>query len=314
MNNIAEYKTYLQDYLIRYHNINNPKSFFHCLNPNHPDHNPSMMFTDKYNICKCFSCNVHYDIFDLVGMDYNLNNFKDQIRKVEEIYLDYTPEVEEYEPVSNNHNYTGYFIYCIKNINKSDYLERRGITKELIKKYKIGFDENRNSIVFPINKYCYFARSTVNDDKFKNRGNSDIWNEPLLKNSNDVIYVTESIIDSLSLEVIDPSVKTVSINGLGNINTFIHAIKENNFNGAIVIAFDNDNKGEIGSRQLKKKLTEIGVSSFSVTLTGHECKDINELLQTDRGKLEEIYNYVNENVTRAYDAIKQEEEGELVLG
>lgn len=84
--------------------------------------------------------------------------------------------------------------------------------------------------------------------------------------------------------------------------------------GAIVIAFDNDNKGEIGSRQLKKKLTEIGVSSFSVTLTGHECKDINELLQTDRGKLEEIYNYVNENVTRAYDAIKQEEEGELVLG
>ena len=52
MSSISEYKTYLWDYLQKYHNVTSPKRFFHCLNPNHIDNNPSMMFTDKYNICK----------------------------------------------------------------------------------------------------------------------------------------------------------------------------------------------------------------------------------------------------------------------
>ena len=86
MNSISQYKSYLGDYLEKYHNIKNRKQFFHCLNPNHTDNNPSMMFTDKYNICKCFSCGVYYDIFDIVGMDYNLPNFRDQLLKVKEIY------------------------------------------------------------------------------------------------------------------------------------------------------------------------------------------------------------------------------------
>lgn len=50
-----------------------------------------MRYTSKLDICKCFSCGVSYDIFDLVGLDYNLDNFEDQLLKVEELYLEYTP-------------------------------------------------------------------------------------------------------------------------------------------------------------------------------------------------------------------------------
>lgn len=143
MSSITEYKTYLWDYLKQHHNVSNPKKFFHCLNPNHTDNNPSMMFTDKYNICKCFACGVSYDIFDLIGLDYNLSSFRDQIKKAEELYLDYAPIKREVKNVVDNSNkdYTKYFNVCFYNRDKTDYLEKRGITKELINKYKIGYDD-----------------------------------------------------------------------------------------------------------------------------------------------------------------------------
>ena len=62
MNSIAQYKTYLPHYLQQYHNITDLKKFFRCLNPNHVDNHPSMIYTDKYHICKCFSCGAYYDI------------------------------------------------------------------------------------------------------------------------------------------------------------------------------------------------------------------------------------------------------------
>ena len=55
MSSIAEYKTYLWDYLERFHNVSSPKKFFHCLNPEHTDNNPSMMFTNKYKSSKCYN-------------------------------------------------------------------------------------------------------------------------------------------------------------------------------------------------------------------------------------------------------------------
>ena len=40
MSSLAEYKSYLPDYLMQYHNVTNLKRFFHCLNPEHIDNNP----------------------------------------------------------------------------------------------------------------------------------------------------------------------------------------------------------------------------------------------------------------------------------
>ena len=137
MSSISEYKTYLWDYLQKYHNVTSPKRFFHCLNPNHIDNNPSMMFTDKYNICKCFSCGASYDIYDLIGLDYDLHNFKEQLEKVQELYLEYVPVKKEAKKDIDNkiYDYTNYYNKCFKNRYKTTYLEQRGITRELIDKY-----------------------------------------------------------------------------------------------------------------------------------------------------------------------------------
>lgn len=314
MSSISEYKTYLWDYLQKYHNVTSPKRFFHCLNPNHIDNKPSMMFTDKYNICKCFSCGVSYDIYDLIGLDYDLHSFKEQLEKVQELYLGYVPVKKEVKKEIDNkiYNYTNYYNKCFKNRYKTTYLEQRGITRELIDKYKIGYDEERKLVVFPINKHCYFARSVVNNDKIKSRGSSDIWNKKYIKENNQLVYVTEGIIDALSLEVIDPNVKVMSINGVGNINSLVYALKENNFNGTIGIAFDKDGAGKKATDELKKELAKINVNSFSTSMIAtfddiSKVKDINMALINNKDLLKRNYEYINSALLQC---INKEKEGD----
>lgn len=314
MSIISEYKTYLWDYLQKYHNVTSPKRFFHCLNPNHIDNNPSMMFTDKYNICKCFSCGASYDIYDLIGLDYDLHNFKEQLEKVQELYLGYVPVKKEVKKEIDNkiYDYTNYYNKCFKNRYKTTYLEQRGITRELIDKYKIGYDEERQLVVFPINKHCYFARSVVNNDKIKSRGSSDIWNKKYIKENNQLVYVTEGIIDALSLEVIDPNVKVMSINGVGNINSLVYALKENNFNGTIGIAFDKDGAGKKATDELKKELAKINVNSFSTSMIAtfddiSKVKDINMALINNKDLLKRNYEYINSALLQR---INKEKEGD----
>lgn len=314
MSSISEYKTYLWDYLQKYHNVTSPKRFFHCLNPNHIDNNPSMMFTDKYNICKCFSCGASYDIYDLIGLDYDLHNFKEQLEKVQELYLGYVPVKKEVKKEVDNkiYDYTNYYNKCFKNRYKTTYLEQRGITRELIDKYKIGYDEERKLVVFPINKHCYFARSVVNNDKIKSRGSSDIWNKKYIKENNQLVYVTEGIIDALSLEVIDPNVKVMSINGVGNINSLVYALKENNFNGTIGIAFDKDGAGKKATDELKKELAKINVNSFSTSMIAtfddiSKVKDINMALINTKDLLKRNYEYINSALLQR---INKEKEGD----
>lgn len=314
MSSISEYKTYLWDYLQKYHNVTSPKRFFHCLNPNHIDNNPSMMFTDKYNICKCFSCGASYDIYDLIGLDYDLHSFKEQLEKVQELYLGYVPVKKEVKKEIDNkiYDYTNYYNKCFKDRYETTYLEQRGITRELIDKYKIGYDEERKLVVFPINKHCYFARSVVNNDKIKSRGSSDIWNKKYIKENNQLIYVTEGIIDALSLEVIDPNVKVMSINGVGNINSLVYALKENNFNGTIGIAFDKDGAGKKATDELKKELAKINVNSFSTSMIAtfddtSKVKDINMALINNKDLLKRNYEYINSALLQC---INKEKEGD----
>lgn len=314
MSSISEYKTYLWDYLEKYHNVTSPKRFFHCLNPNHIDNNPSMMFTDKYNICKCFSCGASYDIYDLIGLDYDLHSFKEQLEKVQELYLGYIPVKKEVKKDIDNkvYDYTNYYNKCFKNRYKTTYLEQRGITRELIDKYKIGYDEERALVVFPINKHCYFARSVVNNDKIKSRGSSDIWNKKYIKENNQLVYVTEGIIDALSLEVIDQNVKVMSINGVGNINSLVYALKENNFNGTIGIVFDKDGAGKKATDELKKELAKINVNSFSTSMIAtfddtSKVKDINMALINNKDLLKRNYEYINSALLQC---INKEKEGD----
>lgn len=63
-------KSRLESYLVQ--RGLNPKKPFHCLNPEHPDKNPSMSLDRRRNKVHCFACGADYDVFDLVGLDCRL--------------------------------------------------------------------------------------------------------------------------------------------------------------------------------------------------------------------------------------------------
>ena len=83
---ISKYKLLLEYYLINYKGIIDLKKPFNCLNPKHEDIHPSMFYSSKYHICKCFSCGISYDIFDLIGIDYGINNFNDKINFLNNLF------------------------------------------------------------------------------------------------------------------------------------------------------------------------------------------------------------------------------------
>ncbi len=317
--NIDNFKPLLADYLINKKGINNLKGLFTCLNPNHEDRNPSMGFTSKYNICKCFACGAKYDLFDLIGIDYNVDSFKDKLEIASNLYPNVEIDVPKvYNVYTSDDDYkvidfTNYYNKCSRQINKTNYLSTRNIDSSLIEKYKIGYDDKRDMMVFPINKNCYFGRGVNSNMKLKSKGTSYLWNEDLLKdNSNNLIYVTESIIDSLSLETINKYVKTVALNGLPNYKRLLKVIEENNYKGNLVLAFDNDKTGISYQEIVKNELEKLNIHSFSITLisTIDGVKDLNEALMADREKLENNFKYFDENFKII---IEKNTEGELSL-
>ena len=59
---------------------------FKCLSPAHADNNPSMSLDRAHNRVKCFSCGESYDIFDLIGIDYNISEPGAQMKRAFELF------------------------------------------------------------------------------------------------------------------------------------------------------------------------------------------------------------------------------------
>lgn len=138
--NIDNFKPLLADYLVNKKGISDLKGFFTCLNPTHEDQHPSMSFTSKYNICKCFSCGAKYDLFDLIGIDYNVDSFKEKLDIASELYpninidlpkvFNVYSSVDEYKTI----DFTNYYNKCSIQIYKINYLSNRNIDSSLIDK------------------------------------------------------------------------------------------------------------------------------------------------------------------------------------
>lgn len=323
-NEIKKFKSYLPQYLELYCGITNLKKHFHCLNPNHPDNHPSMYYSPKYQICKCFSCGKRYDIYDLIKLHYGITNFREQYNKIAELFN----ELDKIVPTSTikeddyiDKDFTKYFYHCHNNINKTNYLyQERGISKILQEKYNIGYDNERELIIFPLNEHSYFARSTTSKRKYKSKGTSFLFNEKLLKNNNEnsIIYITEGIIDSLSLETVIPEIKTVSLNGTGNVNRFLSLVKQYDYKGIFILALDNDIAGIDASNKLKNELDKLHITSFSnpliKSIDDGKYKDINQTLTKNKEHLIRNLNYFYEQYNLISEKINKQRGDDFDIG
>lgn len=92
-NDLEQAKNYLKSKLPDYLRAKgiNPDAKFKCLNPKDLDNLASMSYLPSSQTVHCFNCNRSFDIFDLVGLEYHLNDFRSQFIKTHQIFVGPVP-------------------------------------------------------------------------------------------------------------------------------------------------------------------------------------------------------------------------------
>ena len=331
---IEELKNFLGEYLVL--KGINTASVFRCFSPTHEDKHPSMSFYKKGNICNCFACGEKYNIFSLVGMEYNLKGFKEQKEKVIELYknreliqdvnatiyskknieIRLNSTIQE-KKVEENKIYPEFYYYyrdCKKRISETDYLQKRGISKEVQDKYNIGYDTDFKegkmkfpiqAIIIPISKDSYTVRNINSASKFRYTkvGEAAIFNYwELEQNRKDTFYIVEGEIDALS--IIEAGRKSIALGSVNEVNLLVNKLKEDKFNNKFILMLDNDEKGKMWQEILYTKLKEIDINVEKNNTLG-KYKDANEFLVADRDNFIKALNEleINKVITMEVDKL-----------
>lgn len=330
---IDDLKALLPDYLTG-KGIDLKKNFT-CLNPNHADKNPSMTYYADSQTVYCHGCNASFDIFDLFAIDH-LNASVDSSNRVQypngfkEVYnklADYMhvnvskfkvkPEDAERSKINEfNHKV---IEAASKQLDQTDYLQKRGISKELAKKFNIGFipkwvnptvaiKDGREltptpRIIIPTGDASYLARDTrpAEDipDAEKNyikikQGGSHLFNGRALYDDTKPIFIVEGEFDALSVLEVTDKAQAVALGSTSNVDAFCREVerigndknkKNQPYDPVFLIATDNDNAGRLAAKELEARLKN--GSGFDDTYTvniAKNSKDPNEELVKDRQK------------------------------
>ena len=163
-------KDYVKGYLPEYlesHGYSTRRPFC-CLNPAHPDNNPSMSYDRKRNKVHCFACGADYDLLDLVGFEYGLTDQREIFDKAYSLYgVDVqrrSSAAADFKPVGQNQSKSGqyththmdihttpaeeskdfleYFKACQSNLQQTSYYRQRGISEETATRFMLGYEPN----------------------------------------------------------------------------------------------------------------------------------------------------------------------------
>ena len=307
-------KDQIEDYLIS-QGIEKRKKFI-CLNPGHNDIHPSMHYYQKGKSVKCFSCEKSYDIFGLIGIHNNLNNFPEAFKKACDMYdvswgkrAFLTTNVSTFEfsfgngvtddtivDLATDHfdggessdkefDYSNYIIGCKRNIDETNYLLDRGLSHEIIDRFNIGYDTNKSVIVIPYNteNSYYITRSTIQKEFRKppteEAGPEPVFNRDALYNQDkSPVFVTEGIIDALS--IIEVGGEAIALNGTTH-NKILEQHKKKPIENILVLSLDNDEAGKRASVEIKQRLATLNIPFLEGDFLG-QYKDPNEYLMADR--------------------------------
>ena len=249
----------------------------------------------------CFSCTEHGDIFDLVAHMENLSSdwkkHYNRTLKIMRPYLDgdkSTKSREEYIPeFTIPVDYTEYLHKCHENVAQTDYFINRGLSKETIDRFNLGYDPEKNLVTIPYNPDCkgYVHRILWgSDNKYCKFGN-EIFNikalysqgiDKFLFGNDEYIFVTEGQIDALSFEEIGLS--AIGLGGVNEIKKLVGLIKKASSDKIFILALDNDKAGSRATGKFIEELAEAELDQKYIVISDiyGKYKDANEFLIADR--------------------------------
>ena len=279
---------------------------------------------------KCFSCNAGGDIFDLYGAINGTTDHNEQLRGLSEMYgiqvasyrstaqEDFSPEYQNHaknERYTHNSihtsvytqadppqqtDYTDFFLQAQKAVEQTDYWKRRGLSKETVDRFKLGYvAEWRHPkapkaptsprLIIPTSPYSYLARDTRETIPEEQRayskskvGSIQLFNKKALQTATKPIFIVEGELDALS--IIEVGGEAVALGTTTKSKALIELLKAQAPAQALIIALDNDEAGQRASRELTEGLQGLNIPCYSFNPCG-QYKDANEALQRDREAL-----------------------------
>lgn len=319
INNRDQAKEYIKSQLENYlkqKGIDTRKPF-KCLNPTHADKNPSMSYDGKRNKAHCFSCGADYDTLDLIGLDYNLSDSKDIFNKAYEIYhitikgepnnsefIDFSDTIKKEDKTMQNtqvQDYTAFYNEAHSHIGDTDYPAIRGLSKETIDRFNIGYiaewkHPNPNPdkpqpppsprFIIPTGRHSYAARdireSVDKNFRYIKVGEAEIFNGQALEAAQRPIFITEGEIDALS--IIEAGGEAAGLGSTQNTHKLLDFLKDHKPIQPLIIALDNDEAGEVAAGKLTEGLKSLNIAFYKRNPYG-DHKDANEALIADRQAL-----------------------------
>lgn len=295
---IDDMMTNLQSYLES--NGINTSRMFTCINPEHIDRNPSMRFYGNDNKVYCFGCGAHYDLVDCISIFEHLDRRK-AFKKAIDTYclnldnksIKQPPKAPKIQQEVRNKDYTKAYSVWHSNFehneNAKNYFLSRGLDLEIANRFNIGYNEFNykdfkfSGLIIPISKNCFNARNLDQDNTqkyFKPKGcKAEIFNKTAIQNDIPYCVITEGEFDCLSFEAV--GVNACALSSACNTELFIEMQKPLK---TYILAFDNDNGGELATQKLEDYLNENNIPYM--IFDNCEYKDANEALVKDRDNFE----------------------------
>lgn len=291
---------------------------------------------------KCFSCGRYMDIIELWKLSQGISDDKTAFEGLYNHYgivIDTTQGSRTDSPKEKQRraeqvqDFTEYYLSAHENIYKTAY--HRGLSKETLEKYKIGYDESWRHpkvsasvptsprLIIPVTKHSYIARDTRDNlteeqNRYKKQkvagkeGANWIFNITCIDESEKPIIVVEGEIDALS--VLDAGGQAVGLGSTGNANKFIEYLETHRPTKPIILSLDNDKAGKETQKKISEALEKLNIDYCLFDICG-AYKDPNEFLMADRtgffATIDKIKNvedikdlekeqYIKENATSSF--------------
>ena len=253
---------------------------------------------------KCFKCGFYGDGIDLIAAAHNITDSKSKFKTIYAMFgldVDNTEHTRNTAKTDNKDkgadkpmaDYTEYLNECLENINQTDYLERRGISKETVAgRYAVGYDANFHGIggvwqalIIATGKDSFTARNTDpkadKEHRYKNVGSVEIFNKKALyAAAGKPVFIVEGAIDALS--IIEVGGEAIALNSTANANALVRALETDPPKAQrLLIAMDKDTAGQRAAETLQQGLQRLNIAYNTVDITGG-YKDANEALLADR--------------------------------
>lgn len=180
------------------------------------------------------------------------------------------------------------------------YLKGRGFTDEEIERFGFGYNPRYNNAVIPWQGADYYAERRLDakegENKYYNAPTKKAGKKPLFNPQaleHDTIILVEGLLDAYALLGVDFD-NVVSLTTDNVSNDYLELLTETQYKGVIVLALDNDERGQEGAERVKKKLSEAGFVYIEGAAAPEGYKDAGEVFQEDRDKLKAHYSKLQE--------------------